>query len=611
MRWDKKWQVWLRNGLEATRDFFQVFFTNTRSLLDWVITFICLSAAGIALYDIGVNPFYYVEKKLWELFHWCIIVLAFLFPLRTLRFVFYKEKNRKTLAYVLFSLLMIAMACSDNLYEVKTESGPDKLLLAKVIQYGLIFFLAIYEISKLLGLIYQKGLSSAAIFVSSFLLLILVGTGLLLLPRSTLSGIGIADAFFMTTSAVCVTGLTTLPLTEFSLLGKIILLTLIQIGGLGVMTFAGLIAANLSGQSSYQSQLALKDMISSNRISSVLQNVNTIIGVSFIFEISGMLLIYVTTRNLPFDSEGERIFFAIFHAISAFCNAGFSTLADGLATTGFQTSYSFQWVIMALIILGGMGFPIIFNLYKQMLHKARGIIGAVLFLKPMKYSPRLLNLTSKIAIRTSILLLAAGFVLYVAFEWNHSLQQNESILGKITTSFFGSVTARTAGFNTLDFSTLQLPTILIIIFLMWVGASPASTGGGIKTTTLAIAVINLFSVVRGKNRPEFNRREIGLVSIRKAFAVILLSVLVISICALGMAYYDSHIGFLNIFFESFSAFSTVGLSLGITPKISTASKIILSITMFLGRVGTLTLMASLVKQSAPLKYKYPTEEVLI
>jgi Trk-type K+ transport system membrane component len=525
--------------------------------------------------------------------------------------VFFKEKKRKIFAYIFFTALMVIIAFSDNLYLVKSESSPNKLLLAKLIQYGFIFFLAIYEISKLLGLIYRKGVSSAAIFVSSFLLLILAGTGLLLLPRSTFAGIGITDAFFMTTSAVCVTGLATIPLTGFTFLGKTILLILIQIGGLGVMTFAGLIAANLSGQSSFQSQLALKDMISSNKLSSVLHNVNTIIGVSFIFELAGMLLIYITTRSVPFPSEGERIFFAIFHSISAFCNAGFSTMEDGIATPGFQTNYRFQWVIMVLIILGGMGFPIIFNLYKQIVHKTRNLIGFFLFLNPMKYSPRLLNLTSKIGLRTTIILLLAGFAIYMVIEWNFSLKEVDGLWGKITTAFFGSVTARTAGFNTIDFSTLRLPTLLFIIFLMWVGASPASTGGGIKTTTLAIAVINLFSVVRGKNRPEFNRREIGTISIRRAFAVILLSVFVISLCALGVALNDSHLGFLNIFFESFSAFSTVGLSLGITGGISVSSKIILSITMFLGRVGTLTLMASLVRQSAPLKYKYPTEEILI
>jgi trk system potassium uptake protein len=611
MHWKKKWKVWRRRGLQYTTETIYDFFSLISVGMNWAIPFLSISGAGIALYDIGVNPFYHIQNALWLIFHWHIIGLAVLIPLRTIQLFLFKDKKRQIFINILLSIFLIYITLSGSLYIVTSNSPSETLLVAKGIQYGLLFFLAAYEISKLIGLIYRKGVSSASIFVSSFLVLIFSGTGLLLLPRSSIDGIEITDAIFMSTSAVCVTGLATISLTDFTFLGQIIILVLIQIGGLGVMTFAGLLSNSLAGQSSFQSQLALKDMISSNQISNVLQNVNTIIGVSFLFEIAGMFLIYTTANPVHFDSQSERVYFSIFHAISAFCNAGFSTLPDGLATNGFSTNYNMQWVIMLLIVLGGMGFPIIFNLYRQITNNIQSLFGYFLWHTPKRFTPRLLNLTSKLALRTTIILLITGFVFYFLIEFKFSLREIEGMWGKFTTAMFGSVTARTAGFNTIDFSSLRLPSLLIIILLMWIGASPASTGGGIKTTTLAIASLNLASVIKGKNRPEFNRREIGTISIRRAFAVILLSLGVIGLCALGISVNDSDKGLLKIIFESFSAFSTVGLSLGITDQLSSYSKIILSITMFLGRVGTLTLMASIIRQSAPLKYKYPTEEVLI
>jgi trk system potassium uptake protein len=611
MHWSKKWKVWTRKVQQSLANGTGEFFSVSKPLLSWFIPLLSIAGAGIALYDIGVNPFYKIQEALWLIFHWHIIALAIFIPLRLLKSIIFKEKKRQIIVNLLLSAAIVYIALSGSLYIVNSSSPPNSLLMAKGVQYGFIFLLSSYEISLLIGFIYRKGVSSAAIFVASFLMLILIGTGLLLLPRSSISGIGITDAFFMSTSAVCVTGLATIPLTEFTLLGQIVILILIQIGGLGVMTFAGLLASNLAGQSSFQSQLALKDMISSNQISNVLQNVNTIIGVSFLFEITGMIFIYSTVNPVLFNSEAGRIYFAVFHAISAFCNAGFSTLPQGLATQAFNQNYPMQWVFMALIILGGMGFPIIFNIYKQILYKIRSFLGYFVLHTPKKYAPRLLNLTSKLAIRTTVILLLLGFSFYMIAELEFSLAKIEGTWGKITTAFFGSVTARTAGFNTIDFSSLRLSTLLVIILLMWIGASPASTGGGIKTTTMAIAALNLASVVRGKNRPEYNRREIATVSIRRSFAVILLSLAVIGLCGLGISVNDGEKGLLKIIFESFSAFSTVGLSLGITEQLSSQSKIILCFTMFLGRVGTLTLMASIVRQSAPLKYKYPVEEILI
>jgi trk system potassium uptake protein TrkH len=204
----------------------------------------------------------------------------------------------------------------------------------------------------------------------------------------------------------------------------------------------------------------------------------------------------------------------------------------------------------------------------------------------------------------------AGFSLYFLFEYNASLKDHPTLFGKLVTSFFGSVTPRTAGFNTVDMSKLSLPIIMIYLFLMWVGASPSSTGGGIKTTTIAVAYLNFRTIIHGRNRTEVYRTQISETSINRAFALIMLSLFIIGMTVLLISIYDSDKGILNIAFESFSAFSTVGLSLGITPGLSEVSKVVLISTMFIGRVGALTLLIAFINQHKDRAYQYPVEEIM-
>ncbi|HZH01271.1 MAG TPA: potassium transporter TrkG, partial [Flavisolibacter sp.] len=203
------------------------------------------------------------------------------------------------------------------------------------------------------------------------------------------------------------------------------------------------------------------------------------------------------------------------------------------------------------------------------------------------------------------------FVAYFSFEQYATLANHPTLTGKVITSFFGSVTPRTAGFNTVDLSAMTLPTVMIYLLLMWVGASPGSTGGGIKTTTAGVALLNVASVLRGKDRTEFFRSEISHQSIRRAFAVIIMSLLFIGVAVFLIAVNDSEKGLIKIAFEAFSAFSTVGLTLGITPNLSEFSKVVLIITMFVGRVGTITLLVAFIRQSKQLYYRYPKEEITL
>lgn len=227
-----------------------------------------------------------------------------------------------------------------------------------------------------------------------------------------------------------------------------------------------------------------------------------------------------------------------------------------------------------------------------------------------EFYTRIIQVNSKIALSTTLILLVVGFGCYFIFEHDASLREHPTLYGKLVTSFFGSVTPRTAGFNTVNLSSLTLPTIMIYLLLMWIGASPSSTGGGIKTTTAAVAILNLRTVILGKSTTNVYRTQISEQSINKAFAAILLSLLIIGVAVLIISVNDGKQGLLKIAFEVFSAFSTVGLTLGITPELSQTSKIVLILTMFIGRVGALTVLMAFVAEAKQQAYQYPIEEVM-
>jgi Trk-type K+ transport system membrane component len=305
----------------------------------------------------------------------------------------------------------------------------------------------------------------------------------------------------------------------------------------------------------------------------------------------------------------DKLFFSIFHSVSAFCNAGFSTFTNNLFESEIRFNYALHLIIALLIILGGIGFPIIFNLAKYSKFKLMNLFNRISRKPKRWYYPKLININSRLALVMTGFLLLIGFFTYLLFEQNNSLRDHPSILGKVVTAFFGAVTPRTGGFNTVDMTLLSLPMILIYLLLMWIGASPGSMGGGIRTTTVGVAVLNLSSVLRGKDRSEFFKSEISHQSVRRAFAIILISFLLIGVFTFLVSINDGEKGLIMIAFETFSAFSTTGLSLGITPNLSPESKLVLVMTMFVGRVGMLTLFVAFIKQSKQRYYHYPKEEV--
>lgn len=454
-------------------------------------------------------------------------------------------------------------------------------------------------------------INPAQLFILSFLVVIIAGGLLLMLPNATYSTITLIDAMFTSTSAVCVTGLTVVDTgTFFTEFGQIIIVLLIQIGGIGIMTFASYFSYFFTGTSSYEQQIVLSELTNTEKLGEIFTILKRIILLTFLIEGIGALLIFQSINGSLIPSIYDRLFFSIFHSVSAFCNAGFSTLQNNLADGPFQFNYPLHLTIASLIIIGGLGFPVVYNLLKIISVKIKTTFSRILHKNYHIYNPWLININTRIVLITTFILLVSGTILFYVFEYNNTLA-HYGFAGKIVEAFFGSVTTRTAGFNTVDTAALSIPTALIFIFLMWVGASPGSTGGGIKTSSLAIAFLNILSIAKGKSRLEIYKREISNTSVNRAFAIIILSIVVISTAVLCITLFDQATGLLNIVFECVSAYSTVGLSRGITAGLSSASKLVLILTMFIGRVSMLSLLIAVFKKVSGGKYRYPSEDILI
>lgn len=474
-----------------------------------------------------------------------------------------------------------------------------------------IIFILIVEISTGSLRFNNRNTNPALVFVFSFIILILFGTALLLLPKATYEGIGFTDAFFTATSAVCVTGLIVVDTaTYFTPLGHIFIIVLIQLGGLGIMTFTSFFGYFFKGSSSFGNEFLLKELLNEEKMGEIFRTIGKIVLVTFTIEALGALFIYISVNPQLFNDRLDRISFSAFHAVSAFCNAGFSLLTNNLAEFGFRYNYHFQFIIALLIIIGGLGFPIVFNYFSLIKSTIQRHFRSLFYGEPFHYVPHIINVSSKIVLLTTAVLIVGGTILFFVFENNHSLQ-GLSLTGKIAGSFFGAVTPRTAGFNTVDMNSFAPATLLLYFLLMWIGASPGSTGGGIKTTTFAVAITNILSLGRGKDRVELYGREVSESSVRRAFSVIVLSVLVLGTSLLLLELTDGALPMRKLTFEVISAFGTVGLSLGITSQLSFAGKWIIIITMFLGRVGTFTIMVAFFRKVRSLNYRYPFENIMI
>ncbi|WP_395092334.1 TrkH family potassium uptake protein [Vaginella massiliensis] len=516
--------------------------------------------------------------------------------------IFTEKLVPRVLIFDLLSIAIILYCLYQQLFEYSFS------YVSKYLQFAIVLKL-IREIALPQLNIRKSKITAPQLFIVSFLFLIFSGSALLMLPNATTQPIRYLDALFTATSAVSVTGLTVVDTASFfTPFGHLLIMLLIQAGGLGILTFAGFITYFFKGQSTYDNQIALGSIANHDVMSEVFEFMKRIIILTFGIEFFGAIVIFFSVENADF-SLGQQLFFSAFHAVSAFCNAGFSTLPNNVMNDKLIFNYPFQSVLIVLIFLGGIGFPILINILRYIRYFVQKIIGKFIKKTPNNKS-WVFSLSSKVNLITSLSIMIIATIILFFEEYYQTLEPHQGF-GKLVSATFLATTPRTAGFNHIDFAELHFSSTLIVIFIMWIGASPAGTGGGIKTSTFAIAVVNFLNIARGKSKIEIFKRELSPVNVQKAFAVMTLSFLVIGIGIFLITRFDNHLNLIDVAFEAFSAYSTVGLSRNITPQLSSESKIVVIFLMYIGRVSMMMVLMAFFKKTTSENYRYPTDEILI
>jgi len=446
-------------------------------------------------------------------------------------------------------------------------------------------FMALKESFKLYKL------SPAQILVAGYFTVILTGTILLSLPMATTAAgsLGFIDSLFTSTSATCVTGLIVVNTSSaFTVFGQVVIMLLIQIGGLGIMSMSTLMAFLIGKKISLKERLVIQQDLNQFGISGLVRLIQYVLGFTLIIEGAGAIFMF--TKLIHEYKIVKAIYYSIFHAVSAFNNAGFDLFGNSLV--GFTGSIIMNFAVMILIILGGIGF---------------GVLTESTNDKRFGKS----SLQSKIVVIMTLILLVVGFLVLLALEFNNPETMGKLPFGeKILSAMFLSVTPRTAGFNTLPTNALRSSSLFFIIILMFIGASPGSTGGGIKTTTFGIMVITMWNKIIGKKDIEIYNRRIDEEDVLKAMAITLLAMALIVLITIVLTITESK-PFLDILFETVSAFGTVGLSTGVTPTLSKIGRILIIMTMFAGRVGPLTLAVAFAERQRKGIYHYPKEKIMV
>lgn len=489
----------------------------------------------------------------------------------------------------------------------------DTLLYSRRFLYPVLAAYAIVEVSEAVMRLVGRRTNPSLLLSSSFLVLIFIGSLLLMLPRCTYGSISYPDALFVSTSAVCITGLTPVDVyVTFTPLGILVLAFLIQVGGLGLMTFTSFFALFFSGRSSIYSQLMLRDMIYSKSMSALVPTLLYILFFTLVLEAIGAVFIFISIDSTLGLSFTETAAIAAFHSLSSFCNAGFSTIPGGLSNPLLlDGNISVYWVTSAIVVSGAIGFPILVNFKDALVLHAKRLWRSFTHRRssePLNIHPYDMN--TKIVLTTFFILFFAGTGAFLLLEWNNSLA-GMNLAEKVTQAVFNSVTPRSAGFASVNPAGFLNTTLIVVMFLMWVGGASQSTAGGVKVNTLAALCLNLRCIVTGREKVTAFGRTIAVWSIRRANAVVAISILSYLLYSLVILALEPRLGTRELLFETLSALFTIGSSLGATPELSTASKLVLCSAMFLGRVGIISLLSGFAGRRHNAPASFPTDNLII
>lgn len=444
--------------------------------------------------------------------------------------------------------------------------------------------------------LFRLKLAPAQVVILSFGGVIILGSLILMLPVSSSTGksLSFIDALFMATSATCVTGLATVSIADnFSTFGQMVILLMAQVGGLGIMTLSSSMALIMGKNLQMRERVIMQDVLETSSSQELLELIVNIVRYTFVIEFVGAMILTFSFYQQGFEI-GQALYFGFFHSIMAFCNAGFSLFNNSLEDFGFVPLINISLAL--LVILGGIGITVL----KDVLQTIRS-----------RRSFNSLTVHTKIVLSVNTLLLAFGTV-YLFFGEFLNAFQDMSMWERLQVSFFQSATTRTAGFNTINLNSLHPHTIYMMILMMFIGASPGSTGGGVKTTTFAVLLQSVKATLQGKSNVEFFERKVPAATVVKSIAIFIISLIIVSLGLLIIMRLEPDKNFLALLFEVTSAFSTTGLSLGVTPFMTDIGKLLICLVMFVGRVGGLTLVLAVGSRATmPRKVEYPEGKILI
>lgn len=518
-------------------------------------------------------------------------------------FLFYSLHRREFLKKSWFEgliiFLLIAQFISVNIFHYNVEFFQSENFENYYLLFIQFYFLIIVllEFTKVNGWMGKFNISPPLLMVASFLLLISFGTLLLCMPRMTVNGISFVDALFTATSASCITGLTVVSTgTCFTIKGQVVIMILIQLGGISILSFATFFTTFLSKSFvGLRYQYMVRDMLSTNQVSESFSLLRSIVITTAIIELGGVALLYTYWNTTGFfTSNSENLFYSLFYTISAFNNGGFVLMDKSLLELGVSNSYFPQAIITILVFLGGIGFLTI-----------RDFFSAKRIRERKKHQWKSLMPQTKIILTTTFAIIFICTAIFFFIEKDNALSGQNTLFDKIFTSFFQIITCRTSGFMVLDVNNMALPTMIMITLIIFIGGSPGSTAGGVKTTTIFVLIKSVFATIKGKKNIEYQHRTIHYSLVDRAYSIILMSLTFILVSCFLITLVQPDVSLNHAIFETTSAFTTCGLSTGSPAGWCDAAKIILVINMYIGRIGTLTLAFALTKHKKESQHTYP------
>lgn len=586
--------------------------SDNRKKIKFILDIILSILGAVTVFTLITVAGYYIKQERLEFFKILIDIIFVVFIAQEFlrwflvtnfrQYIKFRWIENLLAVFVLLSLIFPQIAAF-IISIIFPELTPHQLTLVNLTMIALVFIIVItIRVLRHSDFISKINIHPGAVMSLSFMAIIIVGALLLMLPRAAPQNkpISAVDAFFTSTSAVCVTGLITLDTEhDFTPLGKIIIIMLVQVGGLGVMTLTTFFAALFAGGMSMRVSVLMSDLLSNESVGDVFSILGKILSFTLVIELIGALILYFSRGYslVPFNKLG--FYYAAFHSVSAFCNAGFSLYSEGLMKSGVSSNFIYLGTIMMLIILGGLGFMVMDN-----------ILGLFIKMKDKRRLRYRMRLNTKIVLITTIFLIVAGTLFILSVD-KMNFHNAHTWYEKTFHAMFLSVSARTAGFNSVPTEMVSTPAAMIVIILMWIGASPGSTGGGIKTSTFFVSIYALLRQVQGKERIELFNREISFETVHTAFFVIMSSLIVLGAGTTLLIWMEPDKQAIDLIFEATSALGTVGLSRDITMHVGTGAKIVLIGLMYVGRIGVFAFFLSLYRPKEEANYQLPKEQILV